>query len=137
MNADDPLASEAVDADGIAAPFGAYSQAVIAPSGRRLMVFSGRLGVAADGSCPQGVRAQAELILRDIDLLLRAAGGDRSDVLRLSAFVTERAHMGDYMKARDAWVSDLDPLPASTLMIVSGFTRPEFLVEIEALAALR
>jgi enamine deaminase RidA (YjgF/YER057c/UK114 family) len=32
-------------------------------------------------------------------------------------------------------VAGLTPLPASTLMIVQGFTRPEFLVEIEALAA--
>jgi enamine deaminase RidA (YjgF/YER057c/UK114 family) len=27
------------------------------------------------------------------------------------------------------------PYPASTLMIVSGFARPEFVVEIEAIAA--
>jgi enamine deaminase RidA (YjgF/YER057c/UK114 family) len=28
-----------------------------------------------------------------------------------------------------------DPLPASTLMVVSGFARPEFVVEIEVVAA--
>jgi enamine deaminase RidA (YjgF/YER057c/UK114 family) len=32
-------------------------------------------------------------------------------------------------------VAGLNPLPAPTLMIVQGFTHPEFLVEIEALAA--
>jgi enamine deaminase RidA (YjgF/YER057c/UK114 family) len=37
------------------------------------------------------------------------------------------------MKVRDQFVSD--PPPASTLMIVKGFARPEFKVEIEAVAA--
>jgi enamine deaminase RidA (YjgF/YER057c/UK114 family) len=41
--------------------------------------------------------------------------------------------MQAYMRVRDRYVTE--PLPASTLVIVSGFTRPEFLVEIEATAA--
>ena len=44
--------------------------------------------------------------------------------------------MAGYMAARDAWLAGARRLPASTLMIVSGFTRPEFVVEIEALAAV-
>ena len=38
-----------------------------------------------------------------------------------------------YMIVRDRYVAL--PPPASTLMIVSGFTRPEFKVEVEAIAA--
>jgi len=38
-----------------------------------------------------------------------------------------------YMTVRDLNVRD--PPPASTLMIVSGFSRPEFLVEVEIIAA--
>jgi enamine deaminase RidA (YjgF/YER057c/UK114 family) len=37
------------------------------------------------------------------------------------------------MAVRDRHVGD--PPPASTLLIVSGFTRPEFVVEVEAIAA--
>ena len=40
--------------------------------------------------------------------------------------------MKGYMEVRDRFVAD--PPPASTLMIVSGFTRPEFLVEVEGAA---
>jgi enamine deaminase RidA (YjgF/YER057c/UK114 family) len=43
--------------------------------------------------------------------------------------------MASYREVRDRWVAGLSVKPASTLVIVSGFTRPEFLVEIEALAA--
>jgi enamine deaminase RidA (YjgF/YER057c/UK114 family) len=39
------------------------------------------------------------------------------------------------MEVRNALFSD--PAPASTLMIVSGFARPEFTVEVEAVAAAR
>ena len=42
--------------------------------------------------------------------------------------------MAGYMAARDAWLASVPHLPASTLMIVSGFTRPEFVVEIEVVA---
>lgn len=116
-------------------PFARYSHAVEVGPVSRLLVLSGQLGVAPDDSVPEGAEAQAALCLANIDRILAAAGMTRADVLRLNAYVTDRGHMAGYMAARDAWVAGLDPLPASTLMIVSGFTRPEFLVEVEALAA--
>jgi enamine deaminase RidA (YjgF/YER057c/UK114 family) len=116
-------------------PFARYSYAVEIASPARLLVLSGQLGVAPDDSVPCGAEAQARLCLANIDRILAAAGMTRAHVLRLNAYVTDRAHMAGYMAARDAWVAGLTPLPASTLMIVQGFTRPEFLVEIEALAA--
>ena len=54
--------------------------------------------------------------------------------MRVNAYVTDRSHMAGYMAARDSWLADVPHLPASTLMIVSGFTRPEFVVEIEVVA---
>ncbi len=56
-----------------------------------------------------------------------------SDIVRLNAYVTAAEHLGGYMRARDQFVGA--PPPASTLMIVSGFARPEFKVEVEAIAA--
>ena len=56
-----------------------------------------------------------------------------NNVVRIGAYVTERVYFKDYMKARDEFVTS--DLPVSTLIIVSGFTRPEFKVEVEVLAA--
>jgi enamine deaminase RidA (YjgF/YER057c/UK114 family) len=56
-----------------------------------------------------------------------------ADVVRLNAYVTGREHMPGYMRVRDRQFPGTPP--ASTLMIVSGFTRSEFVVEIEAIAA--
>ncbi len=117
----------------IAAPFARYSHGVAVPAGSRLVYCSGQLGMAADGTIPDGVETQAELCFANLAAILGAAGMTLADVVRLNAFVTGREHMAGYMRVRDRHVAD--PPPASTLMIVGGFTRPEFLVEVEAVAA--
>ncbi|WP_371156282.1 RidA family protein [Jannaschia sp. 2305UL9-9] len=118
----------------VAAPFGAYSHGILAGSDGRLLVTSGQLGVAADGQCPAGIGEQARICLATIDAILQEAGATRSCILRLNAYVTKRDDFAAYMAVRDEWLTDVVVKPASTLMIVGGFTRPEFLVEVEAMA---
>ena len=120
----------------IAPPFARYAHGVEVPPGARLIFTSGQLGLAADGSVPDDVGAQADICFANIDAILRSGGAGRGDVVRINAFVTDRAHMAGYMAARDRWLADVERLPASTLVIVSGFTRPEFTVEIEVVAAV-
>ena len=120
----------------IAAPFARYAHGVEVPDGHRLIYTSGQLGLGADGVIPASVKEQAEICFSNVDAILRAAGAGREHVVRLNAFVTHRAFMAGYMSARDAWLADVTRLPASTLVIVSGFTRREFRVEIEVVAAV-
>lgn len=121
---------------GIAPPFARYSHGVVVPASAHLIATSGQLGIAADGSVPDSAEAQARLCFDNLAAILAEAGADPTHVVRINAYVTDRVHMAGYMAARDAWLADVTVLPASTLMIVSGFTRPEFKVEIEVLAAL-
>jgi enamine deaminase RidA (YjgF/YER057c/UK114 family) len=114
-------------------PFARYSHGVEVTAGARLVFCSGQLGVKADESVPEDAAAQAELCFANIAAILAEAGMTLSDVVRINAFVTDRAHMAAYMAVRDRLFPN-EP-PASTLMIVSGFTRPEFKVEVEAVAA--
>ncbi len=120
----------------IAPPFGRYAHGVLVPPDMQLISTSGQLGMAKDGSVPDDVGGQADICFANIDAILKEGGATRSDVIRLNAYVTDRSNMSGYMEARDRWLADVKRLPASTLMIVSGFTRPEFLVEIEVLAAV-
>jgi enamine deaminase RidA (YjgF/YER057c/UK114 family) len=117
----------------IRTPFGRYSHGVEVAAGSRLVFCSGQLGVGPDDSVPDGVEAQTQLCFENIASILQEAGLSISDIVRINAYVTAREHMQGYMKVRDAHVGA--PPPASTLMIVSGFTRAEFVVEVEAIAA--
>ncbi len=119
----------------LAAPFGRYSQAVAWPAEKRILRTSGQLALAKDGSIAPNTGAQATQIFVHLDAILAAAGMSRHHVVHLSAYVLDREDMPAYMSARDAWLDGIESLPASTLLIVSGFTRPEFRVEIEMMAA--
>lgn len=114
-------------------PFANYSHGIEVPAGARLVFASGQLGITPADEVPEDAGAQADLCFLAIVEVLKAAGMGLSDLVRINAFVTDRAHLKPYMAARDRHVGS--PPPASTLMIVSGFARPEFKVEVEAIAA--
>ena len=78
-------------------------------------------------------KSRRHLCFRNIGAVLEHAGLSFKDIVRINAFVVSREHLKGYMSVRDLYVTD--PAPASTLMIVSGFSRPEFLVEVEVMAA--
>ena len=117
----------------IHAPFARYSHAVEVPPGARLVVCSGQLGIGPDEAIPEDAGAQAELCFANIASILNDAGMSLSDIVRINAYVSDRQYLRAYMDVRDRLFSD--PAPASTLMIVSGFAREEFKVEVEAMAA--
>ena len=119
----------------IAPPFARYSHGVELPAGARIVRTSGQLGLEQDGTVPEGSQAQAEICFANITSILAEAGMGPGDVCHVSAYVTDRAHMPGYMAARDTFLAKAPVLPSSTLVIVSGFTRPEFVVEVEVWAA--
>lgn len=114
-------------------PFARYVHGVEVPAGARLLFTSGQLGIRLDDTIPEDAGAQAELCFAACGEILAAAGMGFADVVRVKAFVTDRAFMKPYMEVRDRLLGATPP--ASTLVIVSGFTRPEFKVEVEITAA--
>src|ERR1044071_9756862 len=115
----------------IRAPFAQYSHAVEVPAGRTLFA-SGQLGVSPDDKVPEDAEAQAVLCFENIKAILAEAGMSFADVVRFTAYVTDRAYFPVYGAVRSRYVSG--NAFASTLVIVSGFTRPEFKVEVEVTA---
>lgn len=114
-------------------PFARYSHGVLVEAPSDLIFCSGQLGIGADDIIPDDAAGQAELCFANIAAILAEGGMQLGDVVRINAYVTDRSHMAAYMGVRDRLFPA--PSPASTLMIVSGFTRPEFKVEIEVVAA--
>ncbi len=114
-------------------PFAKYAHGVEVGAGARMVFCSGQLGIDPDGNIPDDVEAQARLCFRAISAILDQAGMTLSDVIRLNAYVASTEYLTGYMKVRNELVSN--PPPASTLLIVQGFARPDFKVEVEAVAA--
>ncbi len=119
--------------DTIHPPFAAYAHGVEIPAGARLVFASGQLGIAADGTIPTDCGSQTGLCFENVAAILAEAGMGLGDVVSINAYVTDRNDLKAYMAVRDRLFPA--PYPASTLMIVTGFARPEFKIEIEVVAA--
>jgi 2-iminobutanoate/2-iminopropanoate deaminase len=114
-------------------PFAPYNHGILVPGGQQLVFCSGQLGIAADKLVPPDCAGQTRICFDNIAAILAEAGMTLANVVRINAYVTGREHLPDYMAVRNSLFAE--PYPASTLMIVSGFARPEFVVEVEAIAA--
>ena len=122
----------AINPPDIAAPLAPSSHGVVAPVGARMLFASGQLGATLEGEIPEDVEAQAGLCFENIKAILAHAGMGFDDVVRFTGYVTDRAYFPIYSAVRARYVPK--PLFASTLVIVSGFTLPQFKVEVEATA---
>ena len=118
---------------GIHPPFSNYNHGIEVPAGHRLVLCSGQIGISEDEQIPPDCAGQAEICFDSIESILAEAGMSLADVVRINAFVTGREHLRPYMDVRNRRFAP--PYPASTLMVVSGFARPEFVVEVEVIAA--
>lgn len=114
-------------------PFARYSHAVVAPAGAELLVTSGQLGVGLGDTVPDDIEAQCVLCFENLKAILAEAGMGFADVIRFNAYVTDRAYFPVYGAVRSRYVEG--ETYASTLVIVGGFTRPEFKIEVEVMAA--
>lgn len=119
----------------IAAPLARYAHGILLPAGARILRTSGQLGMAADGTVPESVADQAAICFANIRAILAEGGMAVEDICHISAWLTDRADLPAYMAARDAFLGGSGVLRASTLLLVAGFSRPEFKVEIEVMTA--
>lgn len=118
---------------GIHPPFAPYSHGIEIVSRSRLVFCSGQLGISAGAEVPSDCAGQTRLCFDNIRAILAEAGMNLEHVIKINAYVSGREHLSPYMEVRNELFAE--PYPASTLMIVSGFARPEFVVEVEAIAA--
>lgn len=119
----------------IAAPLARYAHGVEIPAGARLIRTAGQLALNPDGTIPEGAGPQAALCLANVAAILAQGGMTPAHIVHISAYLTDRADLPAYMQARDAFLAPHGILPSSTLLIVAGFSRPEFRVEVEVWAA--
>jgi enamine deaminase RidA (YjgF/YER057c/UK114 family) len=117
----------------VAPPFGKYSHSVEAPAGARTLYVAGQVGVKPDGSMAQGIDGQCEWAWKNLVAVLMDAGMGVDDVVKINIYLTDADHVAAFRAARDAVVGDRRP--AATLAVIKRLAAPDWLVEIEAVAA--
>ena len=117
--------------DGQPKPFSHYCHVVKA--GNQIWV-SGTVGIAADGSIPDGVVEQFEIAIANMDTCLKAVGASAEHVVKVVVYLTDVDDRGKINRIRQRYFGV--HRPASTLVEVSALVAPELKVEIEAQAVL-
>ena len=115
----------------MAAPAGAYSNGVSAAGGRWLHI-AGQIGVGPDGVLPPDLQGQAHIAWRNVMAVLQDAGMTTANLVKVNHFLIEPGDVAAYAAVRAGYLGDARP--ASTLLIVRALAKPEWRVEIDAVA---
>jgi enamine deaminase RidA (YjgF/YER057c/UK114 family) len=84
----------------------------------------------------KGIAAQTERVWQNICAVLAEAGMTPQDIVKTNTHVMDRIHVPVLAEMRKRFLGE-DHRGASTTLVVSGLVRPEWLVEIDAIALAR
>ena len=115
-----------------------YSQVVDVRAGRIIFI-AGQTALDRDGSLigKNDFAVQAEQVFRNLSFALQASGCTASNLVKLTVFLTDMDNLASYREARNRFFASVTPpaAPAVTLVEVSKLYGPDFMIEIEAIAA--
>ena len=94
---------------------------------------AGQIARNPDGTIADGIAAQVERTLQNLLEVLDAAGMGPANLVKMTTYLTDRAHGSVFREVRDRMIGA--PAPAETMIVIAGLARPEMLIEIEAIAA--
>jgi 2-iminobutanoate/2-iminopropanoate deaminase len=120
---------------GLSTPTG-YTHVVI-PQGGRPVFIAGQVANDKSGAVvgKGDFRAQTKQVFENLKTAVEAAGGTMADVAKITIYVTDLSQIAALREIRQQYFTG--NLPASTLVQVVGLARPEYLLEIEAIVAVK
>ena len=118
---------------GVASQIGAYSDAIEAGPNLRWLMTSGTPGLSTIGELPKDIAGQADLAWKHIARMLDRAGMTVADIVKVTQYLIRAEDIPAYAKVRSTFLRDARP--ASMLLVVPQLVRPEFLLEVEVIAA--
>jgi enamine deaminase RidA (YjgF/YER057c/UK114 family) len=105
--------------------------------GARMIYLSGQTPTDANYKVRSSdFRRQAHSVYENIELALRSAGATLHNVIKTTTYLTDAANIAPLREVRMERYKDLQAPPANTLLVVSRLAEPEFLIEIDVVAAL-
>jgi enamine deaminase RidA (YjgF/YER057c/UK114 family) len=119
-----------INPNEITAPASRYSQGVVVSTMARRLVVSGQIGMTKDGKIAEGMEAQLRQSWHNLLAVVRAAGMDVKNIVKITTFVTDPKAVALNRQIRDEVMQGHQP--ASTFLVVAGLAMPQLLCEIEA-----
>ena len=110
-----------------------YSQGVEVPPGARMLYIAGQVGVTPDGAMLDGFSAQAEQAWNNVLAVLEAAGMGVEDLVHVNIYYLDKGEVATVRATRDRFLGD--HRPSSTFAVVSALAQPDWLYEMDAVAA--
>ena len=120
---------------GLSKPTGVWTTVTTARPGR--MVFVSGLTAKNNDGIIVGVgdiRAQTRQVCENLKAAMNAAGGDLTDIMSVTVFITNMDHFPIIHEVRREYFPSKPP--ASTMVEISRFTHPDMLIEINAIGVL-
>lgn len=118
---------------GIAAQIGKYSDAIEIPRRARWLFTAGTPGLTPEGHLPPTFELQAEQAWTNILLILQRGGMSVENLVKIAQYLVRSEDLAPYAPIRARFLGDCRP--TSMLLVVAALPRPDFLIEIEAVAA--
>jgi enamine deaminase RidA (YjgF/YER057c/UK114 family) len=124
--------------EGIVATTG-YSNVAEITRGK-LIYISGQVARAVTGELvgEEDFRAQVEQVFQNVNTAVEAAGGTFAHIVKLNYYCVDSVEPWHYpfvKEVRDRYV-DIESPPVSTFVVVRRLIRPEWLIEVEAIAVV-
>lgn len=118
---------------GVAKQIAVYSDSIEVRGDVRWLFSSGTPGLAINGDLPSDITGQAEIAWKHVIDLLEQVDMGLADLVTVTQYLTHAEDIPAYGKVRTRFLGELRP--ASMLLIIPQLFRPEFLVELEIIAA--
>ncbi len=130
------MAKKEVQSEKIRTPSGHFSHAIAIEAKGKLVFISGMTARRADGTIAGvgDIEAQTRQVCENLKAAVEAAGGTIDDICRVDVYVRNMEHFEKIHKVRREYFKS--PPPASTMVEVSKFTSPDYLIEISAIAVI-
>nr|WP_227996736.1 RidA family protein [Glycomyces albidus] len=122
----------AINPSSVPEAVGGYVNGLEVRGAERMLFVSGQIPQDREGRVPEDIEAQCRLAWSNLTAVLREAGMDVSNLVKVTTFLSDRAHAEVNSAVRREVLGGHEP---ALTVIITGIWDPAWLIEIEAIAA--
>jgi enamine deaminase RidA (YjgF/YER057c/UK114 family) len=124
----------------MAKPAAGYSQVAEVGEGK-IVYIAGQVALDKSGNLvgKDDFRAQVQQVFENLKAAVEASGGDSHSIIKLNYYCAasvDASQLSVVREVRDKYVNTANP-PTSTFVFVQRLVRPEWLIEVDAVAVVK